>query len=119
MNAEAEQLQVRALSAVLPVCLKMLDTAGGEPYVTTYEPVLPLSRPTTSTQAAESASAADIVQQSQHSRCGSGFSEGIMRWCTLLRALKATMMAQYRHASRFEGCAHPPGPPTSAQQLST
>ncbi|KAL0044580.1 hypothetical protein WJX82_001321 [Trebouxia sp. C0006] len=30
MNAEAEQLQVRALSAVLPVCLKMLDTAGGK-----------------------------------------------------------------------------------------
>ncbi len=64
MNAEAEQLQVRALSAVLPVCLKMLDTAGGEPYVTTYEPVLPLSRPTTSTQAAESASAADSAAES-------------------------------------------------------
>ena len=64
MNAEAEQLQVRALSAVLPVCLKMLDTAGGEPYVTTYEPVLPLSRPTTSTQGQTTASAADGAAES-------------------------------------------------------
>ena len=52
MKAYAEQLQVCALTAVLPVRLKVLDTAGGEPYVTTYEAVLPLSRPTTSTQAA-------------------------------------------------------------------
>ena len=64
MNAEAEQLQVRALTAVLPVRLKMLDTAGGEPYITTYEPVLPLSRPTTSTQAQTTASAADGAAES-------------------------------------------------------
>lgn len=65
MKAYAEQLQVCALTAVLPVRLKVLDTAGGEPYVTTYEAVLPLSRPTTSTQAAELASdgAAESAQQ--------------------------------------------------------
>ncbi len=55
MNAEAEQLQVRPLTAVLPVRLKMLDTAGG---------VLPLSRPTTSTQGQTAASAADGAAES-------------------------------------------------------
>jgi hypothetical protein len=64
MNAEAEQPQVRALTAVLPVRLKVLNTAGGEPYVTTYEPVLPLSRPTTSTQGQTTASAADGAAES-------------------------------------------------------
>ncbi len=59
MTAQAEQLHVVALMAVLPVRLKLLDVAGGQPYSTTLEPGLPLSRPRTSTQVQTAASAAD------------------------------------------------------------
>ena len=59
MTAEAEILQIRALSKVLPVRVKLLDTAGTQPYVANFEPGVPLSSPTTSTQAQTAASAAD------------------------------------------------------------
>jgi len=64
MTAEAEELHARSLTAVLPVRLKLLDVAGDEPYVTTYEPGLPLSRLRTSTQAQTAASAADGAAES-------------------------------------------------------
>ena len=38
MRAETEQVQVTALTAVLPVRLKLLSTAGAEPYVQTFQP---------------------------------------------------------------------------------
>ena len=38
MGAETEQVQVTALTAVLPVRLKLLSTAGAEPYVQTFQP---------------------------------------------------------------------------------
>ena len=64
MALMAEQLHVMALMAVLPVRLKLLDIAGGQPYSTTLEPGLPLSRPRTSTQAQTAADgAAGSAQQ--------------------------------------------------------
>ncbi len=59
MSAEAEILQIRALSAVLPVRVKLLDTAGTQPYVVNFEPGAPLSRPTTSTPVQTAGSASD------------------------------------------------------------
>ena len=64
MTAQAEQMQVTALMAVLPVRLKVLDTAGTQPYSSTVEPDLLLSRPTNSTQAQTAASAADGAAES-------------------------------------------------------
>ena len=61
MTAYADEVQVSALKAVLPVRIKLLGVAG-EPYVQTYEPGLPLSpsRPTTAAETqAQTASAAD------------------------------------------------------------
>jgi len=64
MTAEAEELHAMALTAVLPVRLKLLDVTGDEPRVSTYEPGLPLSRPRTSTQAHTAADgAAESPQQ--------------------------------------------------------
>ncbi len=64
MTAQAEQMHALALTAVLPVRLKLLDTAGKQPYATTFEPGMPLSRPRTSTQAQTAASAADGTAES-------------------------------------------------------
>ncbi len=61
MKAYAEELQVSALKAVLPVRLKLLGVAGDQPYVRTCEPGLPVSpsRPTTAAETqAQTASAA-------------------------------------------------------------
>lgn len=38
MKAETEQVQLTALTAVLPVCVRLLSTAGARPYVQTFEP---------------------------------------------------------------------------------
>ena len=97
MTAQADQMHAMALTAALPVRLKLLSVAGHEPFVTTYEPACPSADPEPQHRLRKH----HIVQQSQRSRCGSCFGLGTMRWCTLLRALKTTT-AQYRHASRSE-----------------
>ncbi len=64
MTAQAEQLHAMALAAVLPVRIKVLDASKTVPRVDTYEPGLPLSRPTTSRQAQTAASAAESAAES-------------------------------------------------------
>ncbi|KAA6420423.1 MAG: hypothetical protein FRX49_09585 [Trebouxia sp. A1-2] len=67
MTAYAEEVQVCALRALLPVRLKLLASAGDEPYVRTCEPGLPLSPsrpiPAADTQA-QTASAAGSAAES-------------------------------------------------------
>ena len=64
MTAQADQMHTMALTAALPVRLKLLSVAGDEPFVTTYEPGLPVSRPRTSIQAqTASHTAAESAQQ--------------------------------------------------------
>ena len=69
MRAQADQMHAMALTAVLPVRLKLLETSGGEPLVYTLQPGLPLSRPTTSRQAQTAASAAGGAAEAPQQVC--------------------------------------------------
>ncbi len=65
MSTEAEQLQVKALTAALPVRMKLLAAAGGAPYVDTFEPTLSDSTSSSSaavTEAAPSGVRSDMPQ---------------------------------------------------------
>ena len=63
MRAETEQVQVTALTRVLPVRLKLLSTAGAEPYVQTLEPHQSFSAAAGSAAAGHMIDGARNVQQ--------------------------------------------------------
>ena len=69
MTAEAEQLQVSALRAVLPVHVKRLGIAGCEPYVQTLKPGPPLSpsRPINAAETQAQTAAAEAADDAAES----------------------------------------------------